>query len=159
MSGRADERNPYASSEAPALAGGRGESWLFRGVIAVLVLYYLISIITLPFADDFWVGEIPVLALPQIPKSMAFTFIRQTLISLMHVLGWSRGSASPDAIAATPWAFGILFVTPALLVLLLAATFRRVWHHRRWLAVLLLLAFADSVVTLWFEWTSRLSIF
>jgi hypothetical protein len=54
--------------------------------------YLALSIVTLPFLDSVWLGELPVLALPQIPKAELCDAIQSFIIAeVMPRFGLSRG--------------------------------------------------------------------
>ena len=126
--------------------------------VVALVLYYLLSSVTLPFANRFWLGEIPPLALIQIPKSWLHHEIQAGLIWLLHVLEMNSGSTSPDMIRTQPWAMTMMCMLPPATVLLAARCLR--WRCPRYqLAILIVLAACDAAVTFWFERTSSLSLF
>ena len=155
-----EERNPYAAANTTALQSARrSDPSLLKGLFIVLSAYYVGSMLTLPFADEIWFGELPVFAIWQLPKCYAFDFVRGCLMSLMRAFGLSSGSPSPDMIASKPWAFAVLFLTPSALLVGVACAFRRAKQLRGWIGILLIAASIDAAVTVWFELSSSLSIF
>ncbi len=152
--------NPYhpgAAEQFPSIAHRSRTPFVW--LISLLIAYYAFSSLTLPFADKFWFGELPPFAIPQLPKSWGCHFVRQRLIQLTMHLGIDKGSASPNSIAMQPWAFGIVFVTPTIALLGFLAACQRIKDCRRWILALLAAAVIDAMVTVWFDKTSRLSIF
>ena len=103
----------------PVLSRSENQNRLPRWMITaagILTVYYVISSLTLPFADDVWFGEIPLLALIQIPKSFAISAVQDVMISWLPTLGLATGSASPDRILTHPWAIGTICIVPPLLL-------------------------------------------
>jgi hypothetical protein len=155
------DSNPYHASgldQSPS----HGEDTIttqLRWLFSILIGYYVLSCLTLPLANEFWLGELPVFAIPQLPKSWTFSTVRQQLILFTHMLGIGRGSASPDLIAMKPWAFAILFTAPSVIALCITATCRRLKPCWPWVWRLLAIATVDAAVTIWFHRTSKLSIF
>lgn len=129
-----------------------------RGVPADLLLlksaaiYCFVSVLTLPLWKEWWLGELPPLAIFQLPKvEFAKWLCERMVMSVMGPLGLSRGSYSPDYIAARPYALAIAYLVP--LVVLLAIVWlrrRRVAPYLRWTCVLLVAAVVDFVFTLVF---------
>lgn len=62
---------------------------------------FAVSTLTLPFANVIWHGELPPLALIQLPKSLLKSAVHETLMFAIESLGMSRGSFSPDYIAGS----------------------------------------------------------
>ncbi|HUQ71624.1 MAG TPA: hypothetical protein VM165_19000 [Planctomycetaceae bacterium] len=130
--------------------------WLIRGsrsmdlaVLKCLVALGVMSVISLPFLDAVWVGEIPLVALVQIPKVEFAHEIQDVLIRhVLRPLGLSR-SPSPDSILTRPYALAIAYLIP--LGLLLPILWKRTRMARPfgyWAGALLLLALLDYVLTL-----------
>src|SRR4028119_924563 len=70
--------------------------------------YFVASILTLPFLDALWLGEVPVLALVQVPKTAFAGWLRTDVVMPAIVaLGQSRGSFSPDYLLARPYALAL----------------------------------------------------
>jgi hypothetical protein len=104
--------------------------WLSRMVQPMLlklaVGYFVISAVTLPFLDTWWLGELPLLALIQLPKVALAHWCQWDLVMKgMHIAGLSKGSVSPDLIASRPW--GLLLAYFFALVPIFAV----VWFHTR----------------------------
>ncbi|MEX0886939.1 MAG: hypothetical protein WD009_10920, partial [Phycisphaeraceae bacterium] len=119
----------------------RAAVWLLKG----LTLYLGASILTLPFINSLWLGEIPLLALFQVPKlDLAGWFRVDVIMPIIRVLGMSAGSFSPDYIAARPYGLLLAYLLPALAVVgalwVCRATAR---PTRRWLLVLLAVGVLD----------------
>ena len=129
---------------APFLIWRRGRSPELA-VLKGLLAYGAASIVTLPFLDSFWLGELPVLAILQLPKVEFANWLRGMLITdVMRPLGLSRGSISPDLIASRSYALALAYAIP--LGIVLAA----VWYRTRpavpnigWAIALVLVAIAD----------------
>ena len=132
-------------------------AWGFAGL---MLYFYVYSFLTLPFANKVWLGELPPLALVQLPKSMLKHRIQEFLISLLPRFGLASGSPSPDMILTSPWALGLAVTLPALVILPIAwLTLPRGKSRRLLLIALVLAMILDGVVTFWFDATSSLSIF
>jgi len=122
--------------------------------------YYLVSALTLPFVNKVWLGEAPLLALIQMPKSFIKSVVQyECLLPFIHWAGWSRGSASPDYIMTQDWAMGIMVSVPAICFLILLLLVRPFPHHWRLIAAVIICALLDGIVTLWFDSTSSLKIY
>jgi hypothetical protein len=110
--------NPYESPSTAAVVqqGARG---LFIGRIMRLMIAYLsLSIVTLPFVDELWFGEMPVLALFQFPKLNAALWLRRHVVMpVIGAIGLSQGSFSPDWSLAGPYALAITYLLPLGLIL------------------------------------------
>lgn len=82
------------------------------------IAYFLVSIITIPFAGSLWWGEMPLLALIQVPKlSSAIWFRTSVVMPWIVKLGYSAGSFSPDYLLARP--YGLLFPYALFLIAML----------------------------------------
>ena len=121
--------------------------------------YYAISALTLPFADAIRLGELPPLALIQLPKSFVKSLVHGILMSVVNALGISRGSFSPDYIATHDWAMGVMTAAPALLLVAVFMLVRRVLHRRKLIAMVLICASIDAIVTFWFDNAFNLKLF
>jgi hypothetical protein len=102
--------------------------WLSRMMRPVmlksLIAYFVISAATIPFLDELWFGEFPVLALIQIPKVALARWCQDLVMRGMHLAGLSRGSISPDLIASRPWGLLLAYV------LALGPVFAFLWYRR-----------------------------
>lgn len=121
-------------------------------------VYYILSFVTLPFVNKIWIGEWPVLATFQGPKSVLKSAIHQPMIAIMRWLGLSYGSHSPDYIATHNWALLAAMVIPVVLVVGICSMSRSTTRFRL-LGVFLLCALLDAAVTFWFDSTSNLKLF
>lgn len=154
--------NPFASTNDPVATQGKRRltwSWMLAGMMWLVGGYCLLSALTLPFAPSVWLGELPVLALLQLPKMAIHDGAQSLLMQLRTALGWSSGSPSPDMIATQPYAMAMMVTLPALVLLAAAAVSRSLWSVRRSAVFLAAAASLDAVVSIWFEQTSRLSLF
>jgi hypothetical protein len=124
-----------------------------------LCCYYLVSAVTLPFTNKVWVGEIPILAVFQLPKSFLKSIAHDLLLSVVRALGWSRGSASPDSMMTHPWAMVLMLTAPALLWIVVVCYLRRGRTQTAVMAAILACAGIDAVVTFWFDASSSLKLY
>ena len=137
------------------------EGTLYRILLKSACGYLLLSSVTIPFSNAIWVGELPLLALVQVPKVSLANWLRHLMV--MHVLvpiGLSRGSYSPDWMLARPWALAVVYVIP-LTLLLTVVVFRRgagqPW--RRWVVLAGVLGVVDYFITLTFAGTRALTMY
>jgi hypothetical protein len=75
--------------------GLRTRAGLFAGVLWFFIGYFTLTCLTLPFAGRVWWGEIPVLALIQIPKIAAAEWLRTHVV--MELITMDRDVAIHDA--------------------------------------------------------------
>ncbi|MCH9655972.1 MAG: hypothetical protein K0U86_08500 [Planctomycetes bacterium] len=141
--------------------GGTVTQKRWPGIICKCVCaYYLLSALTLPFVNKVWLGEAPLLALIQVPKSFIKSVVQhECVLPFIHWAGWSRGSASPDYAMTQGWAMGIMVSVPAVCILILLLLVRPFPHHWRWIAAVILCAILDGIVTLWFDSSSSLKLY
>lgn len=162
--------NPYESpaTNVPSKPLGRtAPGGLWRHILTagtgLVIAYYALSFTTLPWADDVWLGEMPLLAIPQLPKMHLKSILQDGLIALLPLFGLDAGSPSPNSIRTHPWAMGLMVAGPPLLVAgLLVLTGRGARGGRRrgaLIGALLAVALVDGLVTFWFDSTSRLTLF
>ena len=150
--------NPYAPSgttNSPVQAARR---WPVA-VVSCVAVYYLLSASTLPFVNDVWFGEVPLLVLLQLPKAFLKGIVHSVLMAVMNGLGWSHGSFSPDFIATHGWAMGIMTTAPALLLIVVLTRLRRLPQRYRLISLLVFCATIDAVVTLLFDHVSSLKLY
>lgn len=162
--------NPYQtqtvdSSTVPSDGKLQGETCLAKasrwptGLTILVCSYYVCSSLTLPWSNQFWFGEIPILAIFQLPKAILKSLMQTQLLSLLHQLGWTYGSASPDYAATHRWALGIAIIAPAVITTVLFCWSSR--HKSPWPAIGYLWGFAmwDAAVTFWFDHSASLKLF
>lgn len=113
--------------------------------------YYAASALTFPFLNAWWVGEVPPLAVFQIPKSFLKSAVHEILMWAVSALGMSRGSFSPDYAATHDWAIGVMTAAPALLLVAVFMLLRRVPQRRKLVAMILICAAIDAIVTFWVD--------
>lgn len=95
----------YAEPERRSLAAR-----LVRAARRCLIAYFIVSLVTLPFVDAWWIGELPVLALVQVPKTALAGWLRADLVvPLIRLVGLSAGSFSPDYLLARPYALALAY--------------------------------------------------
>jgi hypothetical protein len=136
--------------------------WLQKAIY-VLMVYYLVSIVTLPALNAIWIGELPLLAVIQLPKTKPAMYLRtHVVMPLIQDLGLSRGSHSPDLTLASPFAMALVCLVPMLLLLALSLWRRDfIRRHIRLVAAVVVLAIIDFGWTLIFAnaWNGGLSIY
>src|SRR5215207_2597470 len=97
----------YHSASTPRDPEGTIYLILLRSISA----YFLLSSLTIPFMNAIWIGELPVIALVQVPKTEIANRIRHLMsMQLLGPLGLSRGSYSPDWMLARPWALAVVYL-------------------------------------------------
>lgn len=129
--------------------------------IKVFVFYFIISIATLPFVDALWLGELPVLAVPQLPKLLIAGWFRTGVIMpAISALGLSSGSFSSDYLMARPYALALAYLIPVITVPVVArGRMRVVQSYRSWTFLFLCIAVLDYLLTLRLTHTPGLSLF
>lgn len=145
-------------ANAPEIRTSAAHRWP-RMLVTFAATYYLLSALTLPFVNKIWLGEIPLLALFQLPKSVLKSVVHPPLLSAMGFLGLSYGSASPDYGATHGWAMAIMVTLPALLIVGLLLMPRQLLQRRILVVVILVCAGIDAVVTLWFDSVSHFKLY
>ncbi len=155
------ELNPYQSTQTPSRSMGQVPVWPRWPVVVVACMcsYYALSALTLPWADAIWFGEFPPLAIIQLPKSFLKSMVQDVLMFLTSALGRSRGSFSLDYISSHGWAMGIMAIAPALLLAAVIRLARPIPYRRKLIALVLVFASMDGVVTIWFDSVSNFKIF
>jgi hypothetical protein len=138
-----------------------GERRVYAALLKVLIAYFLLSSVTLPFVPHLWLGELPVLALIQSPKLMPAHWLRTDVVMpAIRRLGLSRGSFSPDYSMAGPYALAITYLLP--LAALVAVVWLRTRIDRpfpRLTLLLLAVAALDCLLTLLLSDTRSLTIY
>lgn len=130
-------------------------------VLKCLIAYGAASIVSLPFLNSWWLGELPVLALIHVPKTSLANWLRNIMVmDLMGPLGLSRGSFSPDWGAAGPYALAIAYLVPLAIVLVIVwRRTRMAPPHRAWACALVIVAILDYWMTLMYSSGPGLSIY
>ena len=149
----------YAS---PAISEKRSrEERVYLALLKCLIGYFLACSATVPFMNALWLGELPLLALPQVPKTSWANWLRvEAVIPAIRLLGLSKGSYSPDWSNAGPWALAIAYLTvPGLLICLVCVRMGMKGRYRKWIAILAAVALVDYVMTLTFARGPGLSIY
>jgi hypothetical protein len=125
------------------------------------VAHCVVSVLTLPFIDELWLGEVPVLVVVQTAKTALAGWLRtEVVMRAIAALGLSRGSYSPDYAAAGPWALAIVYLAPlAVLLGLLWVRTRPAQPVRFWACLLLVAAAVDFCFTLRFASGPGLTIY
>jgi len=136
---------------------GRGYRILLKGLIG----YCLVCTLTIPFINALWLGEIPLLALVQLPKIEYANWLRSGLVmQAIRLLGLSSGSFSPDYILARPYGLAIAYLFPFAILMAVLWMRTRLVKPYGWLTILLLVvAVIDFVATLVFADQRALTIY
>jgi hypothetical protein len=126
-----------------------------------LVLYFVISMGTLPFLNALWLGELPVLVVPQWPKLLVAGWLRTALVMpAIGALGLSKGSFSPDFLLARPYALAIAYLIPIAGVLVVALVRTHMARpYRSWACLLVVVAVCDYFLTLAFSVQPALTVY
>ena len=146
-------------------SGSSRPPWTERDVylffVRTIIVYFLLSSLTLPFLDAIWLGRLPLLAVIQIPKiGLATWLIRHVAMPTIRLLGLSRGSFSPDYIMAQPYALVAAYVIPmGLLLFITWVRTRMVRPLWIWALLLLIAAIVDFWLTLIFKDRPGLNIY
>lgn len=137
------------------------ERMLLNALMLAAIGYCILSSLTVAFVNRVWLGEIPLLALIQIPKlELARVILIKVLMPAFKSLGLSRGSFSPDYILGRPYALALAYLIGLGLVLgVLALRTRLRPPYRRRALILLGLAAVDYVLTTLFINSRGLSLF
>ena len=153
--------NPFTPSRDADRSDGQAHAvqrwpWI---VALCACSYFAVSALTLPFANTIWFGELPPLALIQLPKSFLKSAVHEILMFVIYSLGMSRGSVSPDYIATHDWAMGVMTAAAALLLVAAFLLLRRVSCRGKLIAIVLICASIDGIVTFWFDNAFNLKLF
>lgn len=129
--------------------------------LRAVTVYFVASIATLPFLDSLWMGEVPLLALVQLPKvGLADGLRAQVVMPAISAMGLSRGSLSPDFGLARPYALALAYLLMLGVVFGLLRICKRMSPQaRRWACVTLIVAAVDFGMTLWFAGGPGLSVY
>ena len=154
-SSRTNQYHSTDPSQPRGKASSRWLNWLASGACA----YYILSAVTLPFANKAWIGEIPVFGFLQGPKAFIKSGIHDALLHAVNRFGWSTGSASPDYGMTHPWAMIFMTAIPALVLILILLRFGAGRTRAVILFVVITCAAIDAVVTLSFDAASSLKLY
>jgi len=106
-----------ASTPIQDTSAQRSDRGIFTKVLWGLVGYCALSCLTLPFISRWWLGELPVLAVIQLPKIAVAGWLRtHVVMEVITWLGLSAGSFSPDYILARPYALAVVYLIPMVIV-------------------------------------------
>jgi hypothetical protein len=107
--------------------------------LKLAIAYLVVSILTIPFVGDVWSGEVTLLALIQLPKTVPAHWLRSDVVTpAIRALGLSPGSPSRDHALASPFALAITYLVP--LTAMATVVWRRTGMPRRFRRLTLLLA-------------------
>jgi hypothetical protein len=72
--------------------------------------YCVLSIVTLPFVNVIWLGEVPLFLVFQVPKMFLALWLRKNVVmETIKMFGYSKGSFSPDYLMARPYGLGLAY--------------------------------------------------
>ena len=133
----------------------------FKTVCICLTTYFVISIVTIPSVNSIWIGELPVLALIQCPKTVPANSMRYYYAArLAKKLNISKGSFSPDYEFARPFALIIVYAFPLLILMFFYTLFVKDKKGTvKYVLILLFFAVLDCLYTLYFSHTPSLTIY
>ncbi len=152
--------NPDIQYEAET--GLRAKRALFVKVCWFFVGWFVLSCLTLPFIGRVWLGELPVLAVIQLPKIAVAGWLRtHVVMEAITFLGFSRGSFSPDFILARPYALALAYVIALAVIGVISLRRFRFSDERRGLVMVAFVAaaFVDYMFTLMFADGRLLTIY
>lgn len=147
--------------ESTVLDARKSPSVFWKFLVGTVIGYSLLSIVTLPFLNSLWLGEVPVLAIFQSPKLPAAHWVRRNVVmKMISTLHLSRGSASPDFVMARPYALAIVYLVPlAILLGTLWGATRFARPYGRLTVALLAVVAVDFCFTLTFGSTRFLTVY
>jgi hypothetical protein len=153
--------SPFLEYESSATRRALREGLAYMLVLRCFVGYFVASALTLPFLNALWLGELPLLAVVQLPKIGLAGWLRtQVVMVVIRALGLSRGSFSPDYIMARPYALVIAYLIPLGIILgVVWVRTRMEKPYRWWVWVLLIMAGVDFGLTLYFAGGPGLTIY
>jgi hypothetical protein len=121
--------------------------------------YGIISCLTFPFIDRVWLGEIPLLALIQLPKIAVAGWLRShVIIKLLPFLGFSQVGYSEDFFVARPYALAVVYLIPMLVIGTIVLR-RRDEKLRRAAIWFFVAGVVDYAFTLWFAKARYLTVY
>jgi hypothetical protein len=159
---KADNRNMNSALQTQIDTDLPGKRNIFNGVLWTAIAYCCVSCLTLPFINAIWLGELPLLAVIQIPKILFAGWLRTGVVmKVIDVFGLSRGSFSPDYILARPYALAIAYLVPMIVIGIIALRRWKPADSRRGLllAGFFVAAIVDYVCTLLFAEGRGLTIY
>lgn len=133
----------------------------FVALLQIIAGYLVVSSVAMPFVGLFWLGELPVLALIQVPKLWLATWLRtHVVMPAISALGLSAGSFSPDYLMARPYGVLLAYLIAATILAGLLTTCQQprttIW---KWYLVVVALMTVDALVILAFGSTRSLSMY
>jgi hypothetical protein len=123
---------------------------LFQRLLWFLLAYFGLSALTFRFMDVWWLGELPILAVIQLPKAWIFQELMKLLMKLVAWAGLSTLSYSPDYLMLRAYAFALVYVLVLTLVLGIGLFMPKPFRAgcRRWFAAVCVVAAIDFLVCL-----------
>ncbi|GJM21438.1 MAG: hypothetical protein DHS20C15_13530 [Planctomycetota bacterium] len=115
----------------------------------------------MPFVDKVWWSELPVFALPQLPKLLLVDWWRDLIITQVLIpMGSAGGAYSPNMDVARPYALGLSYLVLLAPVIVIACWKRRATQGAApWVWALCAALALDSFVTLQFRSQPGLTLF
>jgi hypothetical protein len=134
----------------PGTEPAPAERRVYALFLKILIAYFATCSLTIPFVNRLWLGELPLLAVIQLPKLLPAKWVRiGVVMPAIRRLGLSRGSFSPDYIMARPYALAITYLVPLIVVVAVVGLRTRMTRpFARLIAILLALAAVDYALTL-----------
>ncbi|MEN6365628.1 MAG: hypothetical protein ABFC88_02305 [Thermoguttaceae bacterium] len=87
-------------------------------LVWLLIGYFALCSVTIPFINAWWLGELPVLAVIQLPKIVFAGWLRtEVVMKAIQLLELSHGSSSPDYSMARPYGLALAYLLPLGIVL------------------------------------------
>jgi len=158
--GAGKEMNPGNPQEWSASKSYLGIDSVFA-LLKFSVFACLFSSATVPFVDTVWLGDLPFMAIFQLPKlGCARWMIAEVVMPGMKYFGVSSGMYSPDYISARPYALALVYLLPLAGVILLVRIRRGfIAPYRAWVWGLVLAAVVDFFLTMYFRAQPGLTIY
>lgn len=119
-------------------------------VVKGLIGYFTVSMLTMPFVNDVWLGDWPVLVIIQFPKMLPALWLRQHVVmNLIRLMGLSSGSVSPDCIVAGPYGLALAYLLLVATLCVVVWRTRAQRPSRKLLWLLAVVGLLDFVATLY----------
>lgn len=151
--------NRTVSQEIPSQARANSA---FVSLLWCLIGYCIVSTLTLPLIGQVWLGDLPLLAIVQLPKIQVAGWLRtEVVMEAIKLIGVSKGAFSPDYIMARPYALAIAYLIPMLVVAGVSWPRFRSYHPKGLLVVIgfFMTAVIDYMFTLLFAAGRVLTIY
>ena len=136
--------------------------WHLESVLVWLLIgYFAVCSVTIPFINAWWLGELSVLAVIQLPKIVLAGWLQTEIVmKAIRLLGLSYGSFSPDYSMARPYGLALAYLIPLGIALSAFWLRKRGAQSRLWLGwALVAVALVDYGMTLIFAHQRFLTIY